>query len=269
MPVIEPSYSSITSIMLQLANKAPASTTGNTNFARLIGGALGAPGDINQQALSEAFLKFDLYSDFLTDDALPFIGLERALPRYSGESTASHRARLKLVWDTWILAGPEQSILGQLAIMGYTADIHFDMPGGGETVAPTQPGRNAQQHIRAYPASHDWWAQYILRVYKTEIIAGDAVPWTDSVQVYSGAPSQLLYQYELDTIRAINDLFHPTGWLCREIIITPGTSVSTFGWDQSIGWDNATSGWDDSSSGAFVERYPRMNVTDAKWQSFA
>ena len=254
--------------MLQLANNAPASMTGNSNFARLIAGMFGVPADVNQQALSEAFLKFDPYSDFMTDDALPYLGLERALPRYAGESTDSYKARLKTVWDVWVLAGPDTSILSQLEIMGYDADIFFNLPPGGEAVAGSLPGRNAQRHIKVFPSSQDWWAQYTLVIYKDTTIAGDAVPWTDPVEVYSGSPSTLLLQNELDTIRAINDLFHPTGWLCREILIAPA-SANVFAWDIGLGWDDPASGWDDVSSGATTERFPRLNVTNAKWESFA
>jgi len=59
-------------------------------------------------------------------DVLPFIGNERRLPRYPGESIAQYRARLHGAWKAYEFAGDESSILGQLEAAGYPGAKIYD-----------------------------------------------------------------------------------------------------------------------------------------------
>lgn len=255
------------SVLVHLANDAPASMTGERNLARLVGATVGVPGDVNMQALGETFLKFDPTSDYMTDDALVYVGKERALPRYSGETRLANTNRINNGWNVWKTSGTA-GFVAQLAASGYDCYVAHFIPGGGETPAETPTLRNAQRHVKEYPPTLNWWAQFIVVVTlsgpKVNPNSPMAVPWTDPTQVYSGASSVLLYQYELDTIRAIVDTFKPVGIICREIIAYVPPSPEVFHWDGPIPWDDSNAFWDQDDTST-SESFPGKNVNASTW----
>lgn len=68
-------------------------------------------------------------------DALTYLGRERLMPRYPGESAAAYKARLWAAWDAWKQAGTTQGLTSQLAAWGVTAEIKemWDWDWDGDT----------------------------------------------------------------------------------------------------------------------------------------
>lgn len=53
-------------------------------------------------------------------DALPSIGVDRAMPRFPAELEASYRERLHAAWPSWPRAGTEEGLLAVLRAAGFT-----------------------------------------------------------------------------------------------------------------------------------------------------
>lgn len=56
-------------------------------------------------------------------DALPLVGSERQIERYTAESDATYKARVKGAWVAWPQAGTKGGELSQLSAGAFTADI--------------------------------------------------------------------------------------------------------------------------------------------------
>jgi hypothetical protein len=54
------------------------------------------------------------------DDAIPKIGKERNIPRYSNETVETYRNRLQDAWNTWAKAGTDKGILDQITLIGFS-----------------------------------------------------------------------------------------------------------------------------------------------------
>jgi len=76
--------------------------------------------DIVSEAVSEAAFAPWLLEPTSPDDILPYIGLERGMEQYPGESNDSYRERLHGAWDAWLQAGNEAAIIAQLEGLGFT-----------------------------------------------------------------------------------------------------------------------------------------------------
>jgi hypothetical protein len=87
---------------------------------------LGLMADTIAEAMGAAVRMPWLLEPLSPPDVLPFIGSERRLPRYPGETEAQYRARLHGAWEAYEFAGDESSILGQLAKAGYPGAQIYD-----------------------------------------------------------------------------------------------------------------------------------------------
>lgn len=98
-----------------------------------------------------------------SSDALPYHGLERGLPRFAGESDASHRARLVAAWETYETAGTRAGPLSTGGTYGLVGMLSAALP--GVTV-----------QVRAYrdpylgPLRRGYWSEFWV------VLTG--VPWT-------------------------------------------------------------------------------------------
>src|SRR5690606_1125558 len=54
------------------------------------------------------------------DDALPYLGEERMLPRYPNETTANYKLRLHRAWRIWSQAGSRNQLINELEAYGYS-----------------------------------------------------------------------------------------------------------------------------------------------------
>jgi len=114
-------------------------------WARRWTAALGSVGD---ELLADAKLavKARMPSD-APDDALPFIGADRLLPRLRGETLTDWRVRLSAAWDLWPWAGTRRGLvtaIDQLGLVGYTLRTNASFAPG------LPPDRAASKWAR-------WW----------------------------------------------------------------------------------------------------------------
>jgi hypothetical protein len=71
----------------------------------------------------------------MPDDALPYFGAERKIPRYPTETSSQYRSRLQQAWTYWAHAGTKQGMLELLSALGFTAQVleppdwHFQWDG--------------------------------------------------------------------------------------------------------------------------------------------
>lgn len=60
------------------------------------------------------------------DDALAWIGRERNVERYPGETNAGYRARLLAAWETWFAAGTAAGLVAALGAAGFSSVGVYD-----------------------------------------------------------------------------------------------------------------------------------------------
>jgi hypothetical protein len=82
-------------------------------YLRAIGEALDVQLDAAGQAVAARIIAL------APPDALGWIGAERLLPRYPGDTDDTYRARLQRAWDLWQLAGTAAGILAALDACGF------------------------------------------------------------------------------------------------------------------------------------------------------
>jgi len=90
---------------------------------RFVGFTIGLMTDLVSEGAAQALKASWLHSDTSPPDALPEIGLERSMPRYTADTDATYRDRLHKAWDAWLFAGNEEGtgglgIIGQYNAMG-------------------------------------------------------------------------------------------------------------------------------------------------------
>lgn len=85
---------------------------------RMVGVIQGFMGDASLEAATQGLQGPWLRSGFQPPDALPLVGVERRMPRYPSDTDITYRNRLGEAWDTWIRAGNEFAVIGQLNAFG-------------------------------------------------------------------------------------------------------------------------------------------------------
>jgi len=185
----------------------------------------GLTGDLLAQAMSDAVRMPWLLDPKSPDDVLPFVGNERGLPRYPGESVASYRARLVAAWEAHKFAGSAKGIEDQLAAYGYPGKVSFF------------PGRDGP-HGEPAP----YWSQFwITFPTGTHPITSEGPPW-DSFNWDDGTTwGPVGYTPEFAaTLHAIVNKWKPVRWICRGFIFETGTAVwDGFTWDDGTVWAGA------------------------------
>jgi hypothetical protein len=111
-------------------------------FGEAFVGIMATTANLISRGAAEALRASWIAESSSPDDALPFAGSMRNLLRYAGESAAAYRARLLNAWNTWQLAGDEQSINGQIAAAGLNGSVLFQ---------PGHPGPNQEP---------SYWSQF-------------------------------------------------------------------------------------------------------------
>jgi hypothetical protein len=87
------------------------------SLMRVLGAVKDAVADAARQAVKARMVAL------APDDALPWIGAERLIERYPGETTPQYRARLRAAWDAWLFAGTAQGVVGALRAAGFNASV--------------------------------------------------------------------------------------------------------------------------------------------------
>lgn len=181
----------------------------------------GLTGDMLAQSFSDSLRMPWLRDPKSPDDVLPFIGNERGIQRYPGESVISYRTRLVRAWDAYKYAGAAKSIEDQLAAYGYPGLVTF-FPGRDGPSGETAP----------------YWSQFWIRFPAgTHPITSEGPPW-DSFSWDDGASAwgPIGYTPEFSgTLHSIVNKWKPVRWICRGFIFESGTAT----WD-SFNWDDGT-----------------------------
>lgn len=93
-------------------------------------------------------------------DALAYIGSERQLERYTGETDEDFRVRLWDAWETWFLSGTEDGLLNQLYLAtNYLGLTNISIRTNADW-NPTPPDGNT-----------GWWSRFW-------VVIGEPHPWT-------------------------------------------------------------------------------------------
>ena len=102
--------------------------------------AFGFVFDAIQEANFEAGAAGLLDAPTFPIEALEYIGHERNIERYVGESDAQYKARVKAAWESWPQAGTMR-IVAELAQAGFTAEIK-------------------EVHTWTWDANVAWWSRF-------------------------------------------------------------------------------------------------------------
>jgi hypothetical protein len=165
-----------------------------------VGVVLGLMADTIAEGMGAAVRMPWLLEPLSPPDILPFVGKERKLPRYPGESQDQYRVRMHGAWEAYQYGGDESAIIGQLAKAGWVGARIYDPWNFGFAVTPYY-----SQFVVWFPiGSH------------TVVSAGPAI---GSFTVGDGTiigpvgitPAQLA------TVRGIIRKWKPVEWICRWI----------------------------------------------------
>lgn len=137
----------------------------------------------------------------VADDALPFQGSERLLPRYPAESVTAYAARLKDAWGVWELAATKQGLIAELEAFGFGPGIEIKDPVQWPTEAPV--GYWSQFWIVIPYGSHDFTQQVWGSGYW-----GDIGTWGMHGSMSDSDVAQL---------KALIQRHKPVDWVCREV----------------------------------------------------
>ncbi len=183
----------------------------------------GLTGDTLAQGMSDAVRMPWLRDPTSPDDVLPFIGNERGMLRYPGESAAKYRSRLIEAWDAYQFAGAAAAIENQLAAYGFPGKVTFF------------PGRDGP-----FGQPAPYWSQFwITFAPGTHPVTSEGVPW-DSFNWDDGTTwGPIGYTAEFSaTLHAIVNKWKPVEWICRGFIFQNGTATwDSFLWDDGTVWD--------------------------------
>lgn len=102
------------------------------------------------------------------DDALAYLGIDRDMDRYPGDSDAGYRARIEIAWSTWAQAGTYSCLMGQLHAFGFVNAEIYDARAASPPVSPWPPSPTCAQPswwMVAWPpaagsASALWWSRF-------------------------------------------------------------------------------------------------------------
>jgi hypothetical protein len=207
-----------------VARLLPSSFSGELG-AGWFGVLCGLTGDLIAQGITDAVRAPWLKDPKSPDDVLPFIGNERGMIRYPGESVTSWRSRLIKTWDAYEFAGAAESIETQLAAYGYPGKVTFF------------PGRDGP-----FGEPAPYWSQFwITFASGTHPVTSEGPPW-DTFNWDDGSVwGPVGYTPEFAaTLHAIVNKWKPVDWICRGFIFEFGTATwDTFNWDDGTLWDGA------------------------------
>lgn len=165
-----------------------------------VGVVFGLMADTIGEAMGAAVRMPWLLEPLSPPDILPFVGKERNLPRYPGETLTQWRARMHGAWVAYEFAGDESSIIDQLAKAGF-------------------PGVQILDPWNATFTPSPYWSHFIVRFpigSHPVTSAGQAwgsFTWGDGT-LYG--PTGITPE-QLATIRAIIRKWKPVDWVCRRI----------------------------------------------------
>jgi len=193
-----------------------ASTTGpiwlRTGNARAWRESIGALCDWTLDVLKQAVQA--RFVSLAPVDALPWIGWERRLPRYPGDTDATYRTRLAAAWDRWQYAGTETGILAGLEDIGFTEAAIYTALG------PNPPGEVT------WPPDGDTanWSRFWILIDATTAtganpFAWEAVLWGDrdwGTFLWGGITATA---GEVELLRGVVDTWKAAHELCAGFLI--------------------------------------------------
>lgn len=179
--------------------------------------AIGIPATAVAQALSEAWLARCMRQPSSPNDALPLIGSERSMNRYSTETNDGYRARLGDAWNAWQKAGDESAIVDTLSSVGF--------PGARVETPLTASVGYPSDGIPSWPASSDYWSQFRVFVPITVKDSIDPVPICGDIHrcgdgTVCGGSGELLGFTKIAVLRQVIEDWKPVNWIAREIVLT-------------------------------------------------
>lgn len=170
------------------------------NVGQRFVGAHAILADLITHAAYEALQAPWLATSTSPNDALPFVGTERRLPRYPAETPAQYRTRLLDAWEAYDLGGWDGTIVAQLANAGWPgARVYY-------------PG------IADFDPSGYWSHFFVFFPVGTHTVTGSAqwgsFNWGDGTNY---GPIGITPE-QLATIRGIIQKWKPVDWICRKIV---------------------------------------------------
>lgn len=118
-----------------------AATTGPVWLRGPVGvrvrGAFGAACDWAFDTLKQAVLA--RFVSKAPEDALGYLGAERSIERYPGDTLATYRARVQAAWTLWQLGGTAAGIIAALESIGFTSVRIYTANGSGPAGELTWP----------------------------------------------------------------------------------------------------------------------------------
>src|SRR5690606_37201251 len=85
--------------------------------------SMGMMFDLLAEGAQAAVLASKFGSEYFAPDALDYIGVERNLPRFPGETDTNYEARLRDAWNLWRQAGTNGGIIAMFDALGIAAEI--------------------------------------------------------------------------------------------------------------------------------------------------
>jgi len=118
-----------------------AATTGPVWLRGPVGvrirGAFGAACDWAFDTLKQAVLA--RFVSKAPEDALGYLGAERSIERYPGDTLATYRARVQAAWDLWQQGGTAAGVILALTSMGFSSVRIYTANGAGPSGELTWP----------------------------------------------------------------------------------------------------------------------------------
>jgi len=143
-------------------------------------------------------------------DALAYVGGNKSIERYPGDTDATYKARTKQAFSSWEEAGTRHALLRELSAFGYPGALLYE---DWEWSRPPQP----------------WWSQFwVLFPDGTHSVAPSTVQY-GSGELYG--PSGLMYGVtgitaaELSGLRRIIKKWKRASSICRGLIFVTGGIV--------------------------------------------
>jgi len=187
-----------------------------------VGVVLGVMADTIAEGMGAAVRMPWLLEPLSPPDVLPFVGKERRLPRYPGESEDQYRVRMHGAWEAYQYAGDESSILGQLALAGLPGAVIYDP-------------WNLAFPISPYYSQFVVWFPLGTHPVTSPGQAWGSFSWGDGTRYGPTGLTPELAQ----TIRGIIKKWKPVEWICR------GALFQVSGWAYGDGslWGEAGLQW--------------------------
>jgi hypothetical protein len=189
-----------------------------------VGATLELVADAASETMSQSWLMSWLLEPTSPDDALPFVGSERRMPRYPGETLANYRLRLWDAWSAYAFGGSKKAIEDQLRIAGFPGRVLYGGP---------------YQQSNYYSQFWIWFPQ------GTHTVTAPAAPW-GSFNWGDGTlwgPSGITTE-QLNALIDLVKKWKHSQWICRALVF----EISGWSWGTGHVWGEPGLVWGGESA---------------------